>query len=48
MANYDDSTQHAKLLHDFTGRSKKQLESDGIFYLGWGFSYQERDDNVIS
>ena len=48
MANYDDPTLHAKLLHDFTGKSKKQLESDGTFYLGWGFSYQEGDDIVTT
>jgi len=41
--NYNDDTRHAKLLHDFTGKSKKRLEAEGTFYLGYGFSYQEYD-----
>lgn len=42
MQNYNDGTRHAKLLHDFTGNTIEQLQSKGIYYLGWGFSYQVR------
>ena len=41
-SNYNDETSHAKLLHDFTGKTIKQLNETGIGYFGLGFSYQER------
>ena len=42
-SNYASQSYHARLLNDFTGKSKSKLESEGIFYLGWGFSYQVSD-----
>ena len=41
MKNYNDQSRHARLLHDFTGKSENQQHSEGTYYLGWGFSYQE-------
>ena len=35
------STTHAKLLHDFTGKTIEELKDEGVFYVGLGFSYQE-------
>jgi len=34
---------HSMLFKDFTGKSIKQLESEGTFYFGLGFSYQLAD-----
>ena len=41
--NYPGQSHHARLLNDFTGKSKTKLASEGIFYVGLGFSYQERE-----
>ena len=41
--NYPGQSHHARLLNDFTGKSKTKLASEGFFYVGLGFSYQERE-----
>ena len=33
-------TKHSKLFKDFTGKSIQELEREGTFYFGLGFSYQ--------
>ena len=38
-----EPTRHKKLFKDFTGKSVKQLENEGTFYFGLGFSYQWAD-----
>ena len=38
--HYKSGTRHSKLFEDFTGKSIQQLESEGTFYFGLGFSYQ--------
>lgn len=38
-----EPTLHSKLFKDFTGKSIKQLENEGTFYFGLGFSYQLAD-----
>ena len=37
-----DRTMHSKLLQDFTGKKLGSLINDKTFYIGWGFSYQEK------
>ena len=38
--NYKTGTRHSKLFNDFTGKSIQDLEQEGTFYFGLGFSYQ--------
>ena len=40
---YKSGTRHSKLFEDFTGKSIKELENEGTFYFGLGFSYQWAD-----
>ena len=42
-----DRTMHSKLLQDFTGKKLGTLINDKTFYIGWGFSYQERGHSTI-
>ena len=39
---FTDVTYHSKLLQDFTGKKLGTLVREKTFYIGWGFSYQER------
>ena len=41
-----NTTYHSKLLQDFTGKDLPTLIKEGTFYIGWGFSYQERSQTV--
>jgi len=34
---------HSMLFKDFTGKSINELENEGTFYFGLGFSYQAKD-----
>jgi len=34
---------HSMLFKDFTGKSIRELENEGTFYFGLGFSYQLAD-----
>ena len=34
---------HSMLFKDFTGKSINELENEGTFYFGLGFSYQSAD-----
>ena len=47
-SSYPDknTTFHSKLLRDFTGKDLPTLIKEGTFYIGWGFSYQERSQTV--
>ena len=38
--HYKSGTRHSKLFKDFTGKSIQDLEQEGTFYFGLGFSYQ--------
>ena len=41
--HYKSGTRHSKLFEDFTGKSITELENEGTFYFGLGFSYQLAD-----
>ena len=47
-ANYKDGTMHSKLLQDFTGKTIQTLSKEQTFYIGWGFSYQERGQSALA
>ena len=44
---FTDRTYHAKLLQDFTGKKLATLIKEETFYIGWGFSYQERGHSTM-
>ena len=41
------TTMHSKLLQDFTGKDLPTLIKEETFYIGWGFSYQERSQTSL-
>merc|ERR1719259_446246 len=41
--HYKSGTRHSKPFEDFTGKSIIQLENEGTFYFGLGFSYQAKN-----
>ena len=45
---FTDVTKHSKLLQDFTGKKLETLIREKTFYIGWGFSYQERSHSTMN
>jgi len=46
--NHKGGSMHSKLLRDFTGKDQATLQKEGIYYVGWGFSYQKKDSKTGS
>merc|ERR1712235_75138 len=40
------SSMHSKLFQDFSGKDQATLEKEGVYYIGWGFSYQKTDSRT--
>jgi len=40
------SSFHSKLFQDFAGKDQATLEKEGVYYIGWGFSYQKTDSRT--